>query len=55
MLNKKAELNKSTKNKCQNLTEEKCNKWIKLLQKKEDIFYGTLGTWKIDRVDLKLK
>ena len=32
-----------------------CNELLKLLQKIEELFDGTLGTWKIDLVDSKLK
>ena len=28
---------------------------LKLLQKSEELFYGTLGTWKMDTVDFELK
>ena len=31
------------------------NSLLKLLQKFEDLFGGTLGTWKIDPVDFELK
>ena len=34
------------KNQSQHLTETKCNKILKLLQKTEEFFDGTLGTWK---------
>ena len=32
-----------------------CNELLKLLQKFEELFDGTLGTWKTDAVDFKLK
>ena len=32
-----------------------CNEFIKLLQKLEELFDGTLGTWKMDPVDFGLK
>ena len=31
------------------------NELLKILQKFEELFDGTLGTWKTDLVDLKLK
>ena len=31
------------------------NEFLKLLHKFEDIFDGTLGTWKTDPVDFELK
>ena len=40
---------------CQHLTETQCNKLLKLLQKNEDLFDGTLGTWKTDPVESELK
>ena len=36
---------------CQHLTMTQCNKLLKLLQKSEELFDGTLGTWKTDPVD----
>ena len=38
------------KNQCQNLTETQRNELIKLLQKIEELFNKTLGTWKTDPV-----
>ena len=43
---KNSDLNKLMKNKFQNLTEELRNELFKLLQKFEEFFNGTLGTWK---------
>ena len=40
---------------CQYLTMTQRNVMIKLLQKFEELFDGTLGTWKTDPVDFKLK
>ena len=40
---------------CQHLTETQQSKLLKLLQKLEELFDGTLGTWKTDPVDFKLK
>ena len=40
---------------CQHLIEKKCNELLKLLQKIEELFDGTLGTWKTDPVDFELK
>ena len=42
-------------NQCQNLTITQRNELLKLLQKFEELFDGTLGTWKTDPVDFKLK
>ena len=39
---------------CQHLTVTKRKELLKLLQKSEELFYGTLGTWKMDTVDLEL-
>ena len=50
-----ADLNKVMKNQCQHLTETQSNGLIKLLQSIEELFDGTLGTWKIDPVDFDLK
>ena len=43
------------KNQCQNLTETQRNELIKLLQKIEELFNKTLGTWKTDPVDFEFK
>ena len=42
----KANLHKVMENKCQYLTMTQHNELIKLLQKFEHLFDGTLGTWK---------
>ena len=42
----KAYVNKVMKNKSQHLTETKRNELLKLLQKPEELFDGTLVTWK---------
>ena len=56
MLNtKKSYLNEVMKNKCQHLTGTQCNESFKFLQNFEVFFFGTLGTWKTDQVDFKLK
>ena len=43
------------KNQCLKLIETQHNKLLKLLQKIEELFYETLGTWKTDPVDFELK
>ena len=40
---------------CQHLTMKQRNDLLKLLQTLEDLFDGTLGTWKTDPVDFELK
>ena len=40
---------------CQHLTEKQRNELLKLLQKFEDLFDGTLGTWEKYPVDFELK
>ena len=40
---------------CQHLTITQRNELMKLLQKSEELFYGTLGTWKTYPVDFELK
>ena len=42
-------------NRCQNLTMTQRNELLKLLQKFEEFFDGTLGTSKTDPVDFELK
>ena len=42
-------------NQFQHLTTTQRNKLLKLLQKIEEFFDGTHGTWKTDPVDFKLK
>ena len=51
----KADLNKDTKNQCQYLTETQHNELMKSLQKSEELFYGTLGTWKTHLLDFELE
>ena len=46
MLNTKKNLHKVMENQCQHLTVTQRNELLKLLQKFEDFFDGTLGTWK---------
>ena len=43
------------KTQCQHLTITQRNELLKLLQKFEELFNVTLGTWKTDPVDFKLK
>ena len=43
------------KNQYQNLTEKQRNEFLELLKKFEELFDGTLGNWKRDLVDSKLK
>ena len=43
------------KTQCRHLTMTQCNELLELLQKFESLFNGTLGTWKKDPVDFKLK
>ena len=43
------------KNKCQHLTETQRNELLKLIQNFIEVLDGTLGIWKIDPVDFKLK
>ena len=40
---------------CQHLTMTRSNELLKLLQKFEALFDGTLGTWKADPIKSKLK
>ena len=42
----KSNLHKVMKNQCQNLTMTQRNELLKLIQKFEELFNGTLGTWK---------
>ena len=42
-------------NQCQHLEMTKRNELLKLLHKPEELFDGTLGTWKTDPVDFELK
>ena len=48
-------LNKVMRNQYQYLIETQRNELLKLLQKFEDFFDVTLGTWKMDQVDSELK
>ena len=52
---KKTDLHKVMENQCQHLTMTQRNELLKLLQKFEELFYGTLGTWKTDTLDFRLK
>ena len=40
---------------CQHLPMTQRNELLKLLQKSEELFDGTIGTWKKDPVDFELK
>ena len=51
----KADLHKVTETQCQHLIMTQRNDLLKLLQKFEELFDGTLGTWKIDPLDFELK
>ena len=51
----KADLHKVMETQCQNLTMTQHNDLLKLLQKFEEFFDETLGTWKIYPVDFELK
>ena len=42
-------------NQCQHLTMTQRNELLELLQTFEELFNGTLSTWKSDPVDFKLK
>ena len=55
MLNIKSRFTKVMEIQCQNLTMTKRNELLKLLQKLEELFDGTLVTWKTDPVDFKIK
>ena len=50
----KSDLNKVMENQCQHMKEVQCKKLLKLLQKIEELFVGTLGTWKTDLVKSEL-
>ena len=43
------------KNQCQLLKKTQRNELLKLLQKSDELFDVTLGTWKTDPVDFELK
>ena len=51
----KADLHKVMETQCQHLKMTQHNYLLELLQKYEEVFNGTLGTWKTDPSDLKLK
>ena len=40
---------------CQHLSKTQRTEFLKLLQGLEELFDGTLGTWKIDPVDFELE
>ena len=50
-----AELHKVLETQCQHFTMTHSNYLLKLLQKLEELFDGTLGTWETDPVDFELK
>ena len=52
---KKVNLNKIMIEQCQHLTATDRHRILHLLNKFEDLFDGTLGTWKTTTVDLELK
>ena len=43
------------KTQCQHLKITQCNEFLKLLHRFKELFDVTLGTWKTDPVDFKLK
>ena len=47
----KSDLHKVKETQCQHLTMTQHNDLLKLLHKFEELFDGTLGTWKTDPVD----
>ena len=51
----KADLHKVMENQPQHLPMTQRNELLKLLHKFEEVFDGTLGTWKTNPVDLELK
>ena len=51
----KSDLHKVMETQCQHLTVTQRNDLMKLLQKFEDMFDGTLGTWGTDSADFELK
>ena len=51
----KADLFKIMENQCTNLTMTQRNELLKLLHRLEELFGGTLGTWKTDPVEFELK
>ena len=50
-----ADLHKVMENKCQHLTMTHLNELLILMQKFEELFDGTLSTWKIDPLYFELK
>ena len=42
-------------NQCQHFKMTQCNEFLKLLQKFDELLDGTLATWRIDTLELKLK
>ena len=50
-----ANLHKVMENQCKHLTGAQRNELLKLLQRLEELFDGTLGTWKTNTVDFELK
>ena len=50
-----ADLNKFVTKKWQHLNTKELERLLNLLQKYEDLFYGTLGTWDTTLVDLELR
>ena len=51
----KSDLHKVMENQCQHLTMTQRTELLQLLQKFEELFDGTIGTWKTDPVDFQLK
>ena len=52
---KKAYLHKVMETQCQHLTMTQRNEFMKLLQRFEEFFYGTLGAWNTYPVGFELK
>ena len=52
---KKYDLNKFISKQCQHLSTGKHNILLNILNRLEDLFESTLGTWNITTVDLDLK
>ena len=50
-----ANLRKVMENQCKHLTGAQHNELLKLLHRLEELFDGTLGTWKTNTVDFELK
>ena len=51
----KADLHKVMETQYQHITVTQHNELLKLLQKFEELFDGTLGTWKTDPLEFELK